>query len=153
MQYADDGILYDLSPSLIQKLENGNTQMFKPESGIEIHPKKSRFIKKDNIWQHGLKFLGLMYIGPNILPAYLDQLPAKAQDEKLEHGLLVTSEGNSRPVARNAEGKITIGYGNPTVASLQAHLERRQKLSQTRKGLIQIPILADPGNLKVIDSQ
>ena len=95
VQYADDGILYDLSPSLIQKLESGNTNFFKPESGIEIHPKKSRFIKKDNIWQTGLKFLGLMYIGPNILPAYLDQLPAKAQDEKLDNGLLVTSEGNS----------------------------------------------------------
>ena len=61
VQYADDGILYnyDHLPDL----------KFPPETGIELHPLKSRELKSGGTWHHPLKFLGQVYIPPHFCGA------------------------------------------------------------------------------------
>ena len=55
VQYADDGILYNLSVPIDEVLT------FPRCSGIEIHWAKSRWIRRDGEWYHPLKFLGLEF--------------------------------------------------------------------------------------------
>lgn len=63
VQYADDGILYNFKdqPNLL----------FPPESGIKIHPDKSRMIRRDSKWLKPLKFLGQVYIPNELAPLEL----------------------------------------------------------------------------------
>ena len=57
VQYADDGLLYNMtsSPDLILN--------FPPESGIEVHPTKSAWVRRDGKWLRPLKFLGKVFDG------------------------------------------------------------------------------------------
>lgn len=55
VQYADDGILYDLTLSPEEILT------FPPESGIRVNWLKSRWLRRDGKWLNPLKFLGLVY--------------------------------------------------------------------------------------------
>lgn len=59
VSYADDGILYGLAQGdygaiMQQMLDKSNV-------GAIVHPIKSRWVKKDNIWLTKLKFVGLIY--------------------------------------------------------------------------------------------
>lgn len=55
VQYADDGLLYDLK-SLPEDILT-----FPPESGITVHWGKSRWIKRNGHWLTPLNFLGLTF--------------------------------------------------------------------------------------------
>lgn len=68
LMYADDGILYAISPDV----EITEILKFPPESGIEIHPTKSKWVKRfsnplwypTGEWLSPLKFLGVLFIPP-----------------------------------------------------------------------------------------
>jgi len=56
--YADDGLIFDVPEEEIAlRLRDPILK----EAGVKIHPTKSRMIKKNGIWLHPLKFLGLTY--------------------------------------------------------------------------------------------
>ena len=55
VQYADDGILYNLTCSPQEILH------FPPESGISVNWTKSRWLRRDGEWLAPLKFLGAEY--------------------------------------------------------------------------------------------
>lgn len=59
ISYADDGLLYGFSQGdygiIMQRLLDSNLV------GAMIHPDKSRWVKKDGVWLHKLKFVGLIY--------------------------------------------------------------------------------------------
>lgn len=55
VQYADDGILYDLTQSPEEILT------FPPESGIKVNWAKSRWLRREGNWLAPLKFLGAEY--------------------------------------------------------------------------------------------
>jgi len=70
VQYADDGILYNLRSSIDSILT------FPPESGVEVNWSKSRWLKRCGKWLHPLKFLGLEY----------NPLTSESNVEKLRQG-------------------------------------------------------------------
>lgn len=55
VQYADDGILYNITLPITEILK------FPAASGIEVHWAKSRWIRRDGVWLHPLKFLGMEF--------------------------------------------------------------------------------------------
>jgi hypothetical protein len=56
VQYADDGILYDLTDASPEEI-----LQFPPESGIKVNYDKSRWIRKDGEWLRPLKFCGMIF--------------------------------------------------------------------------------------------
>jgi hypothetical protein len=58
--YADDGLFYgDVAEEEYSKL--AQNLLDKYNVGAKICPEKSRWVKKDNLWLHPLKFVGLIY--------------------------------------------------------------------------------------------
>lgn len=62
VQYADDGILYNLSRSPSEILQ------FPGASGIRVNWAKSGWIRKDGEWLNSLKFLGLRWTSDHSTP-------------------------------------------------------------------------------------
>jgi len=59
VQYADDGILYNLKRSPAELLT------FPVESGIKVNWQKSGGIRREGVWETGIKFIGLLYTPDN----------------------------------------------------------------------------------------
>lgn len=59
--YADDGIIFCKNT---EDLENWKQKLEGSESGVELKPEKSGFVKYDGIWKKDLSFVGANYRGP-----------------------------------------------------------------------------------------
>jgi hypothetical protein len=59
LNYCDDGLLYCNSSSDLETVLQAS--LGSEESGVIVHPGKSRWVKKDGVWLTGLKFVGLRY--------------------------------------------------------------------------------------------
>jgi len=59
--YADDGLFY--GPGLPDWINSGDMVKFMKAFGFTIHPEKSGWVKRWDVWVKDLKFLGLTYVG------------------------------------------------------------------------------------------
>lgn len=60
--YADDGMFYSNSETILRFIETLQSKL--NPFGITVHPEKSRWVKRHNKWECGLKFLGYYYMAP-----------------------------------------------------------------------------------------
>lgn len=79
IQYADDGILYNIQANL--KLS------FPPETNIKLHSSKSQVIRLGGKWLASLKFLGKTFIPHSFIPDHIDL----SQDNMMFEGIIITS--------------------------------------------------------------
>lgn len=89
VQYADDGIIYSNEP-----FNPSDILKFPRISGIEHHPTKSKWIRR-NDWESPLKFLGLKYYPNSLLPT-----------EDRPEGLLTTDTRTPKEYSFRLEGLI-----------------------------------------------
>jgi hypothetical protein len=107
VQYADDGVFFGDGLDLTFRNDKAGTDE-DPWRGVQFHPTKSGWVKRDGVWLKPLKFLGLVYDGLSGT-LYSDTRSGKRlffdKDQlltELSRGELSVAGGSAQPTDRRA---------------------------------------------------